>query len=130
MAETKTLTELQLAILGILWELDEATTGQVQEALEPDRSLALTTVATLLTRLEKKGVLVHRKDGRQHIFRPTVSRHDVRRWKVRELTETLFNGDAAALVNHLVDPNTVTVDDLSRIRALIQQAEDRLAERE
>jgi predicted transcriptional regulator len=129
-AETKTLTELQLAILDILWERGEATVGQVHEALGRDRALALTTVATLLTRLEKKDILAHRKDGRQHVYRPTVSRHDVRRSKVRELTETLFNGDAAALVSHLVDPGTVTVDDLSRMRALIREAEDRLEEPE
>lgn len=130
MAETKTLTELQLAILAILWERGEATTGQVHEALGPERALALTTVATLLTRLEKKGVVTHRKDGRQHVYRPTVSRHEVRSSKVRELTKTLFDGDAAALVSHLVDPGTVTEDDLSRIRTLIREAEARLDEAE
>ena len=126
MSEARTLTELQLAILGILWERGEATTLDVHEALQSDRALAVTTVATLLTRLEKKGVLSHRKDGRQHIYRPTVSRRDVRRSKVQELTETLFDGDAAALVSHLVDPETVSCDDLDRIRSLIREAEARL----
>jgi len=115
-----------LAILGILWERGEATTLDVHEALQVERGLAVTTVATLLTRLEKKGVLSHRKDGRQHIYRPTVSRRDVRRSKVRELTETLFDGDAAALVSHLVDPETVSSGDLDRIRSLIRDAEAHL----
>jgi predicted transcriptional regulator len=121
--ETSTLTELQLAILAILWERGEATTQDVHQALLDDRGLALTTVATLLTRLERKGVLEHRKQGRQHVYRTTVSRGDVRRSKVRELTETLFDGDAAALVSHLVDPATVSPADLDRIRDLIGQAE-------
>ncbi len=123
MDEKSTLTELQLAILAILWERGEATTQDVHRALLDDRGLALTTVATLLTRLERKGVVEHRKDGRQHVYRPTVSRGDVRRSKVRELTETLFDGDAAALVSHLVDPATVSPADLDRIRDLIAQAE-------
>ncbi len=130
MAETKTLTELQLAILGILWDRGEATTVEVHERLAGDRALALTTVATLLTRLEKKGVLRHRKEGRQHVYQPTVTRDDVRSSKLRELTETLFNGDAAALVSHLVDPATVSVTDLSRIRALIRDAEAHLEDSE
>jgi BlaI family penicillinase repressor len=122
-SDTPTLTELQLAILAILWERGEGTTQEVHEALKDERGLALTTVATLLTRLEKKGVLAHRKDGRQHVYRATVTRRDVRRSKVRELTETLFDGDAAALVSHLVDPRTVSAEDLDRIRTLIRDAE-------
>ena len=88
-----------------------------------DRGLALTTVATLLGRLEKKGVLAHRRNGRQHVYRATVSRRDVRRAKVRELTETLFDGDAAALVSHLVKTEAVSPADLRRIRALISEAD-------
>jgi len=121
--ETRTLTELQVAILGILWERGEATTHEVHEELNTDRELAPTTVATLLTRLEKKGVLAHRKEGRQHVYRATVSQGDVRRSKIRELTETLFDGDRAALVSHLVGSNSVTADDLSRIRSLIDDSE-------
>ena len=127
MNDTPALTELQLAILDILWDRSEATTQDVHAALAADRGLALTTVATLLTRLERKGVLVHRKDGRQHVYRATVSRDDVRQSKVRELTETLFDGDPTALMSHLVDPETVSPDDLTRIRALIRAAESRLS---
>ena len=123
MTETRTLTELQVSILGILWDRGEATTHEVHEELNTERELALTTVATLLTRLEKKGVLAHRKEGRQHVYRATVSRSDVRRSKIRELTETLFDGDHAALVSHLVGSDTVTPDDLSRIRSLIRHTE-------
>lgn len=123
MSDTRTLTELQLTILDVLWDRGESTTQDVHQALHDDRGLALTTVATLLARLEKKGVVAHRKEGRQHVYRPTVSRSEVRRSKIRELTETLFDGDAAALVSHLVNPATVTEEDLARIKELIEQAE-------
>ncbi len=123
MEESVGLTGLQLSIMQVLWERGEATTQDVWEAVNADRSLALTTVATLLSRLEKKGVLAHRRDGRQYVYRATVSRADVRRSKVRELTESLFGGDAAALMTHLVRADEVDADELSRIRALIEQAE-------
>jgi predicted transcriptional regulator len=123
LSHTPALTELQLSILGILWDRGEATTQEVHEAVGVDRGLALTTVATLLARLEKKGVLAHRRNGRQHVYRATISRRDVRRSKVRELTETLFDGDAAALVSHLVNTEAVSPADLRRIRAIISEAD-------
>jgi BlaI family penicillinase repressor len=117
------LTGLQLSILHIMWDLGEATTQQVLEVLNRDRSLALTTVATLLSRLERKSVLTHRREGRQYIYRATVTQSEVRQSKVRELTENLFGGDATALLSHLVRADGFEADELDRIRELLDAAE-------
>lgn len=113
------LTGLQLSILDVLWDREEATTQDVWEHLNRDRTLALTTVATLLSRLERKSVLTHRRDGRQYVYRATVTRSEVRCSKVRELTATLFGGDATALLSHLVWADEVEADELELIRELI-----------
>ena len=125
MPDTIGLTTLQLSILQIIWDRGEATTQEVWEELLNERTLALTTVATLLTRLERKKVLVHRREGRQHVYRATVTRAEVRRSKVRDLTESLFDGDIAALMSHLVRTDEVDADELARIRTLLDEAEAR-----
>lgn len=126
------LTELQLALMRVLWERREATVVEVQEALEPERRLAQSTVATLLSRLEKKGVLSHRVEGRQFVYRAVVSEAEVRRSMVRELgvlTRRLFRGDVAALVSHLLTAQDVAPGDLSRVKALIEARERELDRR-
>jgi BlaI family penicillinase repressor len=127
-AETVGLTGMQLAILQVLWERGEATTQEVWETVAERRPLALTTVATVLSRLERKRVLAHRRRGRQNVYRATVTRAEVRRSKVRDLTESLFDGDAAALVSHLVRAEEVDVAELDRIRFLIDEAARRNAQ--
>jgi predicted transcriptional regulator len=123
MRDQSPLTELQIDLLDVLWERGEASTSDVCEALRPSRGLALSTVATLLSRLEKKGVVTHRKEGRQFMYRASVSRGDVRSSMVRGLTRTLFGGDPAALVQHLVADHEVDENELGRIRALLDEAE-------
>ncbi|MGY8798101.1 MAG: BlaI/MecI/CopY family transcriptional regulator [Longimicrobiales bacterium] len=123
MQDSSGLTGLQLSILHIMWDLGEATTQQVLEVLNRDRSLELTTVATLLSRLERKSVLTHRREGRQYIYRATVTQSEVRQSKVRELTENLFGGDATALLSHLVRADGFEADELDRIRELLDAAE-------
>ncbi len=123
MEDSVGLTGLQLSILQILWDRGEATAQEVWRALQEVRPLAPTTVATLLSRLERKGVLTHRREGRQHVYRASVSRAEVRRSKVRDLMESLFDGDRAALVSHLVRSDEVDSEELARIRALIDEAE-------
>ena len=122
MRDTVGLTGLQLALLQVLWDRGEASTQEVWEALAGERGLALTTVATLLSRLERKGIVAHRQVGRQYVYRATVTRAEVRRSKVRDLTETLFGGDPAALVSHLVRAEDVGDLELRRIRTLVEEA--------
>ncbi|NNM31933.1 MAG: BlaI/MecI/CopY family transcriptional regulator [Gemmatimonadetes bacterium] len=119
MLDGSTLTELQLDILRVLWDQGEATTQDVHDALASTRGLAPTTVSTLLSRLEKKGILAHRRQGRQHVYRPLVDEGQVRRSKVRGLTDALFGGDSAALVSHLVRSDDIDEAELARIRQLL-----------
>jgi predicted transcriptional regulator len=113
------LGDLQLAIMRVLWNRGEATVAEVHETLEPERGLALTTIATMLTKMERKGVVHHRADGRRFIFRPLVSEAQVRRSMVADLTSQLFRGDVTALVNHLLSEHEIDARELAQLRKLI-----------
>lgn len=114
------LSELQLAVMDVLWERGEAAVSEVHEALRHGRGCALTTVATTLTRLEKRGVVSHRQDGRQYLYRPEIPREDVRRSMVGALTERLFRGDPALLLNHLLTEQEIDPDELRRLKSLLE----------
>ena len=110
MTDTHTLGDLQLAIMRVLWQRREAPVAEVHEALLPERGLAPTTIATMLKKMEDKGVVAHRSEGRRYIYRPTISETQVRRSMVGELTERLFLGDATALVSHLLSEHDIDAD--------------------
>ena len=116
------LSELQLAVMRVLWRRREATTAEVVADLAAERGLAHTTVATLLTRLEKRGVVAQRRDGRSFVYSARMSETEVQRSMVAGLVASLFAGDSAALVAHLVREDEVTPDDLAAIRARLEAA--------
>ena len=116
------LTALQISILRELWERGEATVTELWEALHTERRLAPTTLATILTRLERKGVVTHRSQSRQFVYRAAVTESEVQHSMVGELTSALFEGDVPALVNHLLTAQDVSPGDLARIRALLDEA--------
>ena len=121
MTDAPPLTELQVALLRVLWGRGEATVADICAELRTERPLAPTTVATLLSRLEKRGVVRHRTVARQYVYRAAVSEQDVRSSMVGELTEQLFDGDVAALVSHLLTSQAVGPDDLQKVRALLAE---------
>ena len=123
MSRRFSLGDLQLAIMRTLWQRGEATSADVHEALLEERGLAPTTIATMLQKMEKKGVVEHRTDGRRFVYRPTISETQVRRGMVEELTERLFAGDSRALVAHLLEENRTTAAELEEIQRRIEAHE-------
>lgn len=117
------LGNLQLAIMRVLWQRGEAAVSDVHEDLEPERGLAPTTVATMLAKLERKGVVQHRTEGRRFIYRPRVDEEQVRRSMVDDLTSQLFHGDVTALVNHLLSGHSIAARELAELRSLITARE-------
>lgn len=121
MSPKHSLGDVQLAIMRVLWQHGEAAVAEVHEALRDERGLAPTTVATMLVKMEKKGVVTHRAIGRRFIYRAAVSESEVRRSMVGELTDRLFQGNVAALLSHLLSEHDLDTDELAQVRALIAQ---------
>ena len=119
MNPTHQLGDLQLAIMRVLWARGEAAVTDVHGDLEPERGLAPTTIATMLSKMEDKGVVVHRTEGRRFIYRPTVSEGEVRRAMLADLTQRLFLGDVTAVVSQLLDTTEVDAEELAQLRSLI-----------
>lgn len=122
MAEDIVLSDLQLDLMRVLWRAGELSVADATTALA-DRGLAHTTVATLLTRLEKRGVVAARRDGRMLLYRPCVSEDQVRRSMVSSLIAQVFRGDSKALLAHLVSEREVAPGDLEQVRALLERDE-------
>ena len=120
----KNLGDLQLAILRTLWERGEAPVSVVHEALR-DRGLALTTIATMLRKMEEKGLVAHRDQGRQFFYRAEVDPDVVQKNLVGDLVSRLFDGDQLALVNHLLRAGDIDLGELDDLRKAVAIAEQR-----
>lgn len=117
------LAELQLAIMQVLWQREEATVAEVRDALLATRPLAYTTIGTMLTKMEEKGQVTHRVADRVNIYRALLPQNQVSRSMVSDLARRLFQGDVKQMVCHLLDDCELTDADLSELKRLIRQKE-------
>lgn len=88
---------LELQCLAALWTLGQGNVQAVRDQLASKRTLAYTTVMTMLDRLTRKQVLSRKKVGRSFVYTPLVSRDEIRHLALRELTDSLFDGSSSVL---------------------------------
>ena len=115
------LGDLQYAIMRVLWSTPEASVAEVCQRLTKEHQRAPTTIATMLTKMERKGVVAHRADGRVFLYRAKIREADVHRSMVTDLTERLFEGAATALVSHVLAQGEFDAEELAELRALLDR---------
>ena len=115
------LGDLQLKIMKILWSRPEASVNDVLAGLGPDADLAYTTVATMLRKMEVKGLVKHREDGRMFAYRSAVAEDAVTRNMADDLLDKLFAGSLTAMVQHLLTTREVSKEELVRLERLIAE---------
>jgi BlaI family penicillinase repressor len=114
------LGDLQLRIMRVLWERGVASVAEVQHALA-DLALAYTTVATMLRKMEGRGLVKHRSEGRSFVYRAAVLPEAVNRSMAGDLLENLFAGSLADMMSHLLTSRDVSRQELVRLERLIAE---------
>jgi predicted transcriptional regulator len=113
------LGDLQLRIMRVLWSEGGATVAEVQQQLGGE-GLAYTTVATMLRKMEGRGLVRHREEGRRFVYQAAVSDRVVTHGMANDLVERLFQGSLSAAVSHLLDSRQVSVEELDEIEQLVR----------
>ena len=114
------LTELQQAILEFIWKRGPATADQVRGALLPAHRLKDPTVRTLLRRLEARGLLSHRLDGKVFRYKAKVARRHVAVRAVQLLIDRFWAGSAEQFLAGMVDEEVVTTEQIERLAKTVR----------
>jgi predicted transcriptional regulator len=116
-----TLTDQELEIMKIVWELETATVRDVYETILKRRRIAYTTVMTMMKILETKGYLKKSQEDRAYVYRPAQPKQNVIRGMVRDFVNRVFNGSAEPLLVHLVEEKGLSEKELAEIARLARR---------
>ena len=109
------LTDLQQAILDLLWSGGPATAEQIREGLQPKHRLKDSSVRTLLRRLEARGFLSHRAEGKVFVYRTELPSQSVAARAVRQIIERFCAGSTERFLAGMVDEKVISPDELQRL---------------
>jgi predicted transcriptional regulator len=117
-----TLTKSEQEILEVLWDKGEASVRDVADELTKQRPVAYTTVLTMFGILAKKGLVVHRQEGRAFIYRAKITREHARKQALDHLLQQFFDGSPNLLAQHLLGEDGVSRNELKALRDKVDNA--------
>jgi BlaI family transcriptional regulator, penicillinase repressor len=120
--QSPALTDAEAQVMGVLWQVNTASVGDVVTALKETRAVTYSTVQTILRILEKKGYVSHDKVARAFVYRPVVDKRQARRRALRHLVSRLFEGSPSLLVLNVLEDEGIDPTERERLRALIERA--------
>ena len=121
-SKLRAMSPAETEILRLVWQLNEATVQQIHEALPAKRVIGYKTVQTLLRRLEEKGYLKHRIEGKAYLFLPAVKQEAVVRRTVLDFVDRLFGGDPRPLMHFLAQDGHIDAEAIEELRKLIDKS--------
>lgn len=123
-SRNNTLTGAEAEVMNVIWHHEPISMPDIVEHLP--RSLAYTTVMTTVRILEEKGFVEKcGKQARAFMYRSLIAKTAVRGSMVRELAHRLFDGSLKSMVLNLIEDRELKAEELSEVKAIIQQLESR-----
>jgi predicted transcriptional regulator len=114
------LTQRELDIMSVLWELGEATVTEVRDRVDPN--LAYTSISSMIRTLEIKGYVSHRRgEGKTHVYFPAIDAEAAGESALGRVLDKIYGGSPIKLLAHLMEQNRPSDKELARMRDLLKR---------
>jgi len=118
------LTQRELDIMSVLWDLGEATVTEVRDRVDPD--LAYTSISSMIRTLEIKGYVSHRRgEGKTHVYFPVIDAETAGASTLSRVLDKIYGGSPIKLLAHLVEKRRLSEKELARMRELLKRSPKR-----
>lgn len=112
------LTDRELDIMSVLWELGEATVTEVRDRV--DTELAYTSISSMIRRLELKGFVLHRRgEGKTHVYYPAIDPETAGESSLQRVLDKIYGGSPTKLLTHVIEQRKLSAAELTRMRELL-----------
>jgi BlaI family transcriptional regulator, penicillinase repressor len=116
-------SDLELQILGVLWEQGPSAVRDVLENMPDGKARAYTTILSCLQVMEKKGLVTHRREGHGYKYRPAVQKQRVLGSVVKQLLQNVFGGRPSAALQYFMAESDCAPEEIEQLRQMIDDVE-------
>lgn len=118
------LSKGEMVVASALWRLGQATLGELHEEVQVVEAMEYATVQSYIRRLEAKGYVKAKKEGRNKRYRSAIKPETVIGQTIDQMLDQLVSGESLPVFRHLIQGRGVSRDELDALKQMIDEAEN------
>lgn len=115
------ISDAEFEVMDVIWKYAPISTNEITDRLTKHKDWSPKTIYTMLSRLEKKGVIVHEKESRVFVYTPCVKKEDYLAAESRTLADRFFDGAMKQMVVSFLDQKDLTPEDLAELQSILDK---------
>lgn len=115
------ISEAEFEVMEVIWEKEPVSTNEIVNAVIENHNWNMRTIHTLISRLDKKGAISHKKDGRTYIYSSIVEKKDYVKSKSKSFIEKFYDGAANKMVLNFIENNMLSQEDIQELKNILNK---------
>ena len=121
MGEPPQISDAEFEVMDVIWKFAPISTNEITDRLTRTKDWSPKTIYTMLSRLEKKGVIVHEKKSRVFVYTPCVRKEQYIEAESRTLADRFFDGAMNRMVVSFLDQKELSSEDLDELQRILDR---------
>jgi len=121
MGQLPQISDAEFEVMDVIWKYAPISTNEITDHLAKTKDWSPKTIYTMLSRLEKKGVIVHEKESRVFVYTPCVHKKDYIEAESRTLANRFFDGAMNQMVVSFLDQKELSAEDLDELQRVLDR---------
>lgn len=115
------ISDAEYEVMNIIWEAYPINTNAIVNSLLETTDWSARTIQTLIARLEKKGAICHKRDGRIFVYSPLIKKDDYIKSESQSFLNKFFNGAADKMVVNFIKNDLLSDKDIEELRSILEK---------
>lgn len=124
MKELPPISQAEFEIMDVIWKYAPISTNEVVERLSEEKQWSPKTIHTMLSRLEKKGVITHEKDSRVFVYNPLIDKKEYSDAEGKSYLSRFFDGAVNQMMVSFLNSSELTSADIDELKAILDKKRD------
>lgn len=118
------LSDGEWRLMRVLWETSPMTITQLTAAMRDDTGWTKHTIISMLSRMEAKGAVAYREEGRAKAYFPLIAREEASRVETKRFLDKVYNGSLGVMINAMMDGKALSPEDIAELEEIISKAKE------
>ena len=115
------ISDAEFEIMKVIWDKNPISTNEIVETVKKTSSQNVRTIQTLISRLEKKGAISHKKEGKLYVYSPLIDKNEYISKKSTSFLDKFYNGAINRMVMNFIENDMLTDDDIATLKNILDK---------